>query len=135
MYPVLTHWEDDTTELEIKIITNYIWISSYPKSNLVSDVEQKLLSLPGHPNSLPVCSGVRVAPSLVFCVFCRLFCLSFFELQLLIIPFSGVRVARSLVFCVFCRLFCLSFFELQLLIIPFSGVRVARSLVFCVFFL
>jgi hypothetical protein len=38
MYPVLKHWEDDTTELEIKIITNYIWISSYPKSNLVSDV-------------------------------------------------------------------------------------------------
>ena len=134
MYAVLKHWEDDTTELEIKIITNYIWTSSYPMPNLVSDVKQKLLSLPVHPNSLPVCSGVRVARSLVFCVFfCRLFCLSFFELQLLIIPFSGVRVARSLVFCVFCRLFCLSFFELQLLIIPFSGVRVARSLVFCVF--
>ena len=133
MYAVLKHWEDDTTELEIKIITNYIWTSSYPMPNLVSDVKQKLLSLPVHPNSLPVCSGVRVARSLVFCVFfCRLFCLSFFELQLLIIPFSGVRVARSLVFCVFCRLFCLSFFELQLLIIPFSGVRVARSLVFCV---
>ena len=132
MYPVLKHWEDDTTELEIKIITNYIWTSSYPMPNLVSDVKQKLLSLPVHPNSLPVCSGVRVARSLVFCVFCRLFCLSFFELQLLIIPFSGVRVARSLVFCVFCRLFCLSFFELQLLIIPFSGVRVARSLVFFV---
>ena len=130
MYPVLKHWEEDTTELEIKIITNYIWTSSYPKSNLVSDVEQKLLSLPVHPNSLPVCSGVRVARSLVFCVFfCRLFCLSFFELQLLIIPFSGVRVARSLVFFVMvCRLlfvilsfffwplFCLCFFELQLLI-------------------
>jgi hypothetical protein len=41
MYPVLKHWEEDTTELEIKIITNYIWTSSYPKSNLVSDVKKK----------------------------------------------------------------------------------------------
>jgi hypothetical protein len=40
-------------------------------------VEQELLTLPQHLNSLPVFSGVGVAWSLVF---------------------SGVRVARSLVF-------------------------------------
>jgi len=94
MYPVLKHWEDDTTELEKKIITNYIWTSSYPKSNLVSDVEQKLLSLPVHPNSLPVRSGVRVARSLVFCVFfCRLFFFSFFLLT--IVLFVLVRITAS----------------------------------------
>ena len=37
----------------------------------VSHVEQELLSLPEHPSSPPVFSGVRVALSLVFCVmFC-----------------------------------------------------------------
>ena len=31
-------------------------------------VEQKLITLPEHPSSPPVVSGVRVAPSLVLCV-------------------------------------------------------------------
>ena len=61
-------------------------------------VEQELLTLPDHLSSPPVCSGVRVARSVVFCVvFCRslfvllsfffwpLCCLSF-DLQILITP-------------------------------------------------
>ena len=36
-------------------------------------VEQEILTLPEHPSSLPVFSGVHVAQFLVFCVvFCRL---------------------------------------------------------------
>ena len=56
-------------------------------------VEQELLTLPEDPSSLLVFSGVHVAWSLVFCVaFCLsfffwpLYCLSFFDLWLLITP-------------------------------------------------
>ena len=62
-------------------------------------VEQELLILSEHLSSPPICSGVRLAPSLVFCVmFCRslFFCLSF-----LIWP-----------------LYCLSFFDLRILLTP-----------------
>jgi len=64
-------------------------------------VKQELFTLPGHPSSHPVFSGVCVAPSLVLCVvFCRsliVFC-----------PFSFGQ-------CVVC---CLSFLDLRLPITP-----------------
>ena len=60
----------------------------------MSQVEQELLILPEHLSSPPVFSGVNVTRSFVFCVvFCRLclssffwslYCLSFYDLQLLI---------------------------------------------------
>jgi hypothetical protein len=65
----------------------------------VPHVEQELFTLPGHPSSHSIFSGVRVARSLVFCVlFCRslfvllsflfwpLCCLFFFDLRILITP-------------------------------------------------
>ena len=47
-------------------------------------MEQELPTLPEHPSSPPVFSGVRVTRSLVLCVCC------------------GIRVTRSLVLCVCC---------------------------------
>ena len=60
----------------------------------VSLLEQKLLTLPGHPSSPPVVSWVRVTRSLVLCVcfvnrclfFWPLRCLFFFDMQILITP-------------------------------------------------
>jgi hypothetical protein len=60
----------------------------------VSHVEQELSTLPEHPNSLPVFSGVHVAWSLVFCVmFCRLlFVLWFFYFQNYIIFWNHIYI-------------------------------------------
>ena len=56
-------------------------------------LEQELLTLLQHLSSSLVFSGIRVAPSLVFCVvFCRsLYCLSFFNLWLLITPLVSLN--------------------------------------------
>jgi hypothetical protein len=47
-------------------------------------LEQKLLTLPEHLNSLPVFSGVRVTRSLVLCVCFVIRCLSFFLLAIVL---------------------------------------------------
>ena len=51
----------------------------------LQSMQKELLTLPEHPSSPPMFSGVRVALYLIFCVvLCRsLYCLSFFDLLLL----------------------------------------------------
>ena len=87
-------------------------------------------------------SGVRLAPSLVFCVMVGRLLVGFVRLNLQfsvsrLATFSGVRVAQSLLFCLMVGKLlvgsCGSIFSFlchgwQ----TFSGVRVAQSLVFCV---
>ena len=73
-------------------------------------VEQDLLTLPDHPSSSPVFSGIRVTRSLVLCVCC------------------GIRVTRSLVLCVCCGIRVTR----SLVLCVCCGIRVTRSLVLCV---
>jgi hypothetical protein len=74
----------------------------------VSLVEQELLTLMKHMSSPPVCSGVRVDWSLVFCVvFCRsLFVLlSFFFWPLCCLSFD-LRILIALIWCLQTLLRC-----------------------------
>jgi hypothetical protein len=90
-----------------------ITILSFPRSGLITGfaaiitrrvphVEQELLTLPEHPRSSSVFSGVRVARSLVFCVkYCRL--------MFLLLPFF------------FWPLYCLCFFTFRFRITPLES--------------
>jgi hypothetical protein len=49
----------------------------------------------GAPKYIPGVSGVRVARSVVFYVFVPLFCLSFFDLRILIIPFVSSNFSQD----------------------------------------
>ena len=77
---------------------NFRWyLSRLTVTRRVSIVKKELLTLPKHPGSPTVVSGIRVARSLVFCViFCR-----------------SLYVLLSLFFC---SLYCLAFYDLRLLI-------------------
>ena len=58
-------------------------------------VEQELLTLPKHPSSPPVFSGVRVTRSLVLCVCFVDRCLSFCTFSFLVIVLSVLRFTDS----------------------------------------
>jgi hypothetical protein len=73
-------------------------------------VKKELITLPEHPRPSPVFIVVRVAWSLVFCViFCRslfvllsffiwpLYCISFFDIQILITPLVYSNFSRQVV--------------------------------------
>ena len=87
-------------------------------SRLVSLVEQELLTLPEHPSSPPVFSGVRSTRSLVLCIMFVDRCLSFCPI---VCPFS---FDYCLSFCPFSFDYCLSFcpfsFDYCLSFCPFS---------------
>ena len=87
------------------LITGFVtWIT-----RRVPLVEQKVLTFSEHPSSPLVCNGVCVARSFLFCaMFCRslfvlllllvwpLYYLSFFDLQLMIIPLSSLNLSYML---------------------------------------
>jgi hypothetical protein len=60
-------------QITLQVLSIHIWIYEFVirLTQRVSLVEQELLTLPEHPSSPPVISGVRVTRSLVLCVFCR----------------------------------------------------------------
>jgi len=104
--------------------TLLIWISRYASfcmKQKIQQVQQELLILSEHLCLPPVFSGVRVAPSIVlWVVFCwSLYFLSFFNLQLLIIPLVSchpchVEAPILNVFLWVCMLFDLSIHDFNI---------------------